>query len=313
MTNGVGSFQELTPERQVLAGGKGGTLAKLSQAGYPVPEGFIIFPTAFQNETLSPEAWSEVQTQLNALRKHDKQSVFAVRSSSLSEDTAQASFAGEFETVLNVTSDEEVRTAIDTIYRSRLSERVQTYSSAQGIEQPHQMAVVIQHMVQSEISGVLFTADPITGSYTSMLGNCVYGLGEPLVSGSADAYPFTLHRPKGKYDGPDTLRPYASKLYTFAMRLEQELEGPQDIEWAVAKGNLYLLQARPITTLTAGNLDTYDINESLTGDALWVNANVGEAIPDVVTPLTWSLLRQLDNAAISAAGYTQISAGDCPP
>jgi pyruvate,water dikinase len=311
MTNTVMSFQELTSEHQALAGGKGGTLAKMFRDGYPVPEGFVVFPPAFQDETLSPEAWRQVQTQLHTLRKHDEQSGFAVRSSALSEDTAQASFAGEFETVLNVKTDAEVQAAIDTVYQSRLSERVKAYSSAQGMKQSHQVAVVIQHMVQSEISGVLFTVDPITRSYTSMLGNYVYGLGEQLVSGRADAYSFKLLRPKGRYDGPDALAKYSSKLHKFAARLEQELNGPLDIEWAVAKGNLYLLQARPITTLTPGNLDTYEINESLAGDALWVNANVGEAIPDVVTPLTWSLIRELDNESNAVPGYYLWSGNIC--
>ena len=150
-------------------------------------------------------------------------------------------------------------------------------------------------MVPSEISGVLFTVDPITGSYVSMIGNYVHGLGEQLVSGEADAYSFRLIRPKGKYEGPDEFSKYAAKLYKLAAKLETELGSPQDIEWAVANGILYLLQARPITTVTSGNLNTYEINESLAGDALWVNTNVGEAIPDVISPLTWSIVRILDN------------------
>jgi len=74
--------------------------------------------------------------------------------------------------------------------------RVKVYSAVQGIEQSHRIAVVVQRMVQSEISGVLFTADPITGSRTSMTGNFVHGLGEQLVSGEANAHSFQLIRPK---------------------------------------------------------------------------------------------------------------------
>ncbi|ATW25618.1 PEP/pyruvate-binding domain-containing protein [Candidatus Formimonas warabiya] len=303
MINMVKSFKELTPELQTFAGGKGGMLARMFQGGYPVPEGFVILPSAFQEEKLNEKAWNEILVFLNTIRRDKEGALFAVRSSALSEDSSQASFAGEFETVLNVRTDKELQEAIYAVFRSRQSERVKAYSSVQGIDQSHQIAIVIQLMVPSEISGVLFTADPITGSFANMIGNYVHGLGEQLVSGEANAYNFKLSRPKGKYDGPDEFKKYAVNLYQYAAKLERELGSPQDIEWTVARGKLYLLQARPITTLTPGNLDTYEINESLERDALWVNTNVGEAIPDVVTPLTWSLVRALDIESGFVPGY----------
>jgi len=311
MMNIVKSFKDLTPELQTFAGGKGGMLARMYQEGYPVPEGFVILPSAFQGEKLHGKAWGEILFFLNAIRKNNEAALFAVRSSALSEDSAQASFAGEFETVLNVGTDKEIQEAIYKVFRSRESERVRAYSSVQGIDQSHQIAVVIQLMVPSKISGVLFTADPITGSFAKMIGNYVHGLGEQLVSGEANAYNFKLSRPKGNYDGPDEFKKYAFNLYQYAAKLEKELGSPQDIEWAVAKGKLYLLQARPITTLAPGNLDTYEINESLERDALWVNTNVGEAIPDVVTPLTWSLVRALDIESGFVPGYYLWSGNIC--
>lgn len=311
MANMVKGFSQLTPELLSSAGGKGGMLARMYQNGYPVPEGFVILPSAFQGEKLNKEAWNEILALLNTIRKNNEGALFAVRSSALSEDSAQASFAGEFETVLNVKTDEKVLEAIYTVFRSRQSERVKVYSTVQGIDQSHQIAVVVQLMVPSEISGVLFTADPITGSFSSMIGNYVHGLGEQLVSGEANAYDFKLNRPKGKYDGPDEFKKYANKLYQYAAKLEKELGSPQDIEWAVAKGKLYLLQARPITTLTSGNLDTYEINESLASDTIWVNTNVGEAIPDVVTPLTWSIVRDLDIETNFIPGYYLWSGNIC--
>jgi phosphohistidine swiveling domain-containing protein len=303
MTNMVKSFKELTPELQRFAGGKGGMLAKMFLGGYPIPEGFVILPPAFQNEELNPKAWDEIRAHLNAIREEHNGARFAVRSSALSEDSASASYAGEFETVLNVTTDQEIQEAIYTVFRSRESERVRVYSTVQGVAHSHEIAVVVQLMVQSEMSGVLFTADPITGSYASMIGNFVYGLGEQLVSGEADAYTFKLIRPKGKYEGQDELKPYASQLYKLAAKLEKELSAPQDIEWAVADGQLYLLQARPITTLSPGNLETYEINDSLVEDALWVNTNVAEAVPDVFSPLTWSLVREYDIETNYVPGY----------
>lgn len=307
----VKSFQAVTPDLQVLAGGKGGMLVRLFQNGYPVPEGFVVFPSAFEGELLQRPAWDEIRAALSGLRKHYAGALFAVRSSAVHEDSASASHAGAFETVLNVKTDHEIEDAIATVFRSRLSERVQAYRSAQAMEHAQPIAVVVQVMVRASLSGVLFTADPITGSFTAMVGNYVQGLGEKLVSGEADGSSFQLRRPKGKYDGPETLRKYAAQLYKYAARLERELGCPQDIEWAVAKGNVCLLQARPITTLTAGNLDTYAINESLAEDALWVNTNVGESIPDVMTPLSWSLIRALDNESLVVPGYYAWSGNIC--
>jgi pyruvate,water dikinase len=307
----VKSFHDLTPELRVFAGGKGGMLARMYQDGYPVPDGFIILPEAFHMEELRSDVWDEIIIYLKDMRKNNEEAEFAVRSSALSEDSAQASFAGEFETVLNVKSDEDIKRAIYTVFKSRESKRVKAYSTVQGVEQSQQMAVVIQLMVQSEISGVLFTTDPITGSYTSMIGNYVHGLGEQLVSGEANPYDFKLIRPKGKYDGPEELKKYGSNLYKLASRLEKELNRPQDIEWTVAKGKLYLLQARPITTLTGGNLDNYEMNYSFMGDELWINTNVAEAIPDVYTPFTWSIGRQLDEALNFIPGYYIFSGNIC--
>jgi pyruvate,water dikinase len=307
----VKSFRELTPELQPSAGGKGGVLARLFQAGYPIPDGFVVLPAAFEAAGLKPAACTEVKDHLAALRKRASAAHFAVRSSALSEDSAAASFAGEFETLLNRQTDSEVLDAIHTVYRSRESERVKAYSAVQGMAESHEIAVVVQRMVASEIAGVLFTADPITGSYARMVGNFVFGLGEQLVSGEADAHEFRLSRSKGKYNGPAALKPFAAQLYKMAVKVEKELGAPQDIEWAVADGKLYLLQARPITTLSPGNLQTYEINESLAEDALWINTNVAEAVPDVFSPLTWSLVRGYDIETNYIPGFYVWSGNIC--
>ena len=166
-------------------------------------------------------------------------------------------------------------------------------------------------MVPSEISGVLFTADPITGSHAGMTGNFVYGLGEQLVSGEANAHSFTLSGPKGKYDAPREIKWYATELFNYAIKLEKEYNCPQDIEWVVAKGRIYILQSRPITSLRTINYDTYEINESRDGDFLWTNNNVGEALPDVMTPFTWSLIRELDLECQRLTGYYLWSGNIC--
>jgi len=285
------------------AGGKGSTLSRLHQAGYPVPEGFVILPAAFAGDDLLPEAWTQVQAHLSGMRRDGKVDAFAVRSSALSEDSAQASFAGEFETVLDARTDEMVRDAIHTVRRSRHSERVQAYSQAQGVEATHEVAVVVQTMVQADISGVLFTADPITGSHGQMTGNFVRGLGDQLVSGETTGQAFTIQRPTGRYQGPAELKPFARRLYTLASRLEKDLRCPQDIEWAIDGDRLYLLQSRPITTLQGYNPATGEWNASLTGDFLWSNVNFGEAVSDVMTPLSWSVLRLILGEWIFLPGY----------
>ncbi|MZK50553.1 PEP/pyruvate-binding domain-containing protein [Clostridium beijerinckii] len=311
MLDMVKSFKELTPELQSLAGGKGCMLSQMFQAGYPVPDGFVILPSAFNENTLNEDAWNKIKHYLKEIRKDSESVLFAVRSSALSEDSAQASFAGEFETVLNVNTDEEIQSAIYEVFSSRESERVKAYSSVQGMDQSHQIAVVIQIMIQSEISGVLFTADPITGSHESMTGNFVFGLGEQLVSGEANAYPFNIMRPKRKYEGPPEFKKYASELYKYASKLETEYGAHQDIEWAVSNGKLYILQARPITTLITGNPDTYEWNDTLDGDFLWTNTNVGEAMSDVFTPLSWSIIRALDEEQMTIPGYYLFSGNIC--
>lgn len=111
----VYSFSQLRAEQKHLAGGKGGTLAYLYQKGYPVPNGFIIMPTAFENENLTPEAWSQIQEYLKQIQKDNGEISLAIRSSALCEDSSMASFAGRFDTVLDVRSDNEVQNTGDRV------------------------------------------------------------------------------------------------------------------------------------------------------------------------------------------------------
>ncbi|BFH63503.1 PEP/pyruvate-binding domain-containing protein [Paenibacillus azoreducens] len=307
----VMGFAEMNADDRSAAGGKGAMLSALYCMGYPVPEGFVIMPSAFTGEQLSSQAWEDIKYRLHQLRKSHREPLFAVRSSALGEDSSEASFAREFETVLNVGSDEDILKAVYTVHQSKYAHRVQVYSSAKGMDACTPIAVVVQVMVRSEISGVLFTADPITGSRKEMPGNFVYGLGEQLVSGESNAETFALLRSKGKYSGPESFKKYALRLRKYACKLEKELGEPQDIEWAMADGKVYILQTRPMTTLSAGNRDAYEINDALTGDFLWTNTNVGESISGVMTPLTWSILRMLDEEHNLLPGHYVLSGNIC--
>ncbi len=283
------AFRSLPDSKFAQAGGKGGTLAKLARRGYPVPDGFILLPDAFTGDDLKPDAWDLLQKTLTEWSIDSTRRSFAVRSSALSEDSAQASFAGEFETVLDVKTDEALHEAIRTVQRSRENARVKAYSAAQGMDDQHEIAVVVQQFIRAELSGVLFTADPVTGDLNHMVGNYVRGVGEALVSGQANARTFSLDVLRGAYDGPAELRPYARQLYRLAKHLDADLDAPQDIEWAVAGGKVYILQSRPITTLRAFNPQTGEWNDSLTGDFLWSNGNAAEIQPNVQTLLAWSV------------------------
>ena len=291
----VRRFEEMTASDQSVAGAKGGTLALLFQRGYPVPNGFAILPQSFDGDELRLEAWATARTRAEELRSGRDRVALAVRSSAAVEDSTGASFAGEFDTVLDVRTDDDLRVAIGSVRESRHGERVRAYLAAQGEAVPEvsddpEMAVVVQELVSADFAGVLFTADPVTGSRTLISGNYVHGMGGRLVSGEANPHTFTLRRPYGRYEGPKELRRFARRLYRLAQRLERELGGAQDIEWAVSGGKLFLLQSRPITTLQARNPATGDRNDSMLGDFLWSNGNIGEAFHGVMTPFTASMV-----------------------
>jgi Phosphoenolpyruvate synthase/pyruvate phosphate dikinase len=291
-------FKETPDEALDFAGGKGSSLCKMYNAGIAVPNGFVILSNAFENNQLREEARSDIEKCLETLSGN----TFAVRSSALSEDSAKTSFAGEFESVLDVTRV-DILSAIEKVAASAKSERVNEYSKVHGIHQDHKIAVVIQIMIKANIAGVLFSADPITGSHVNMVGNFVFGAGEQLVSGEKNAYSFTISRLGGKYQGDQSSAPYAKALYNAALKAERIFGCKLDIEWVVDGREIYFVQARPITTLQTIDYDTYEINQSLDTDALWSSNNVGEAVPDVMSPFTWSILHEMDLECQKVPGF----------
>lgn len=282
----IWKLDDVSVADEKTSGGKAGTLARLVQAGFPVPAGFVVTSEAFDGHRLREAAWERVRRHAAKLG-----GPFAVRSSAQAEDSTTASFAGEFETVLNVEGEAALREAIETVYRSRHSARVTAYAEAQQMDAVQEMSVLVQRMVAARLAGVLFTADAVTGNRARMVGNFVSGLGDKLVSGDVSGKRFTLSGPKGAYEGPPELRPYARRLFKLGRRLERDLHGRQDVEWAIAGGKLWLLQARPISTMQAYDPRAGIWNDSRAGDYLWSNANFGEALPEVMTPLTWSLVQ----------------------
>ncbi|WP_086663254.1 PEP/pyruvate-binding domain-containing protein [Lentzea kentuckyensis] len=247
-------------------GGKGASLARLVRAGLPVPAGFHLTTRAYRERSM--------EGVLEAFRALG--GPVAVRSSATAEDLPDLSFAGQHDTVLDV-GESGLFDAVLQCWDSLRSERAVAYRARNGIESA-EMAVVVQRMVPADVSGVLFTADPVTGRPEPVI-NAVRGLGEALVSGEAD--PAELLTAEQK-----------ASLVALGARIEALFGTPMDVEWALAGGEFWILQARPITSLRV------EWNDSLDGDYLWSNGNVGEAIPEVMTPVTWSLVRVLSSMAI---------------
>jgi len=272
------------PESTNRAGGKGAALASLVQSGFPVPDGFILDADCFDANGLIDTFRDEANRRFVALVA--SAGAVAVRSSALAEDSAGASFAGEFESVLNVATTDEFDAAICEVQASASSERVRSYSEHLGEDTDHQIAIVVQEMVKADFAGVLFTVEPVSQNPQVLSGNFVSGLGEALVSGEVAANDFTIDRASGAYEGDVALADVATRLGELALDIEAHFGSPQDIEWAVASGDVSILQARPITTLVLQE----PWNDSLKGDWLWTNTNVGEAMSTVMTPYTWSLV-----------------------
>ena len=270
------------------AGGKGASLMKMCQAGVLVPEGYVICAYAWENQTLKKEAKEELFQLIEQLsEKH----TYAVRSSALGEDGKEHSFAGAYETKLDVQKS-HIMEAVEQVTLSVNAERVKLYAK-NCADTEGKMAIVIQRYVKPEYAGVLFTADVITGSSGKMVGNYVKGCGEQLVSGEANAMEFTFDAMHYAYDGGTELKPYARKLYGYAVKLRNLYQCPLDMEWAVSGKKLYLLQARPITTLKRFDRDTYEINGSLSGEYLFSKTNVGEIFMCPVSPVTYSILEMI--------------------
>lgn len=273
-----------TPDQALpLCGGKGASLIRMTRMGLPVPEGVVI----------SADASAEDADVRAALASLPEKYTYAVRSSALNEDGSDNSFAGQYETVTDVAKS-DLESAVKTVIASADNARVKEYlnnanASASGI------AVVVQRFVKPLYAGVLFTADAVTGSSRYMVGNFVEGEGEALVSGTKNASEFRIDAVKYGFAGDERMKTFALRLYKYACRIRDEFKCEIDIEWAVSEGRLYILQARPITTLKRADLDTYMVNGSKAGCYMLTKTNVGEIFMKPLTPATYSMLEIINN------------------
>jgi len=338
-----------------LVGGKGASLFQLVKDGMPVPEFCCLTSHAFV-ETLKANRHESLVSWLNKpsntlpidrstiekkirdcvlpeqiikqvtlfLEKYPNDT-FAVRSSGTVEDGADASFAGLFETVLNVSAPEDIYSAIKDCWASLFNERVQVYLDRNPSSAPLGIAVVLQRLVCSEKSGVLFSVDPVKGHDTNMLIEACFGLGEALVSGQVtpDQYRYDW------YNESETERTIAEKevickryneapfvrvealenelasqpvlsldeireLVALSLRIQVATKFPVDIEWGKVGDKFYILQSRPITQFGYADIK---------GEWTTADFRDGGVSSSVCTPYMASLYKSIID--VSMGGYLQ--------
>jgi len=178
----------------------------------------------------------------------------AVRSSGLGEDLPDASHAGQYETVLDVRGVEALREAVRTCVASVRGDRVGSYRAARELDGEIGMAVLVQRMVPARAAGVAFSADPVTGDESRARVSAVTGLAEGLVEGHRSADEWTVTDGVATLDSgrEEAISAHDALAVAALVRRVAAIEGtPQDVEWALAEGRLWLLQARPVTTLNS--------------------------------------------------------------
>ncbi|MEJ3658330.1 PEP/pyruvate-binding domain-containing protein [Actinomycetes bacterium KLBMP 9759] len=235
-----------------LVGGKAAGLAQLIAAGERVPAGFCITTAAHQLAMARPNQMPpSLHEQIVRAYERLGAGPVAVRSSATAEDLPQASFAGQHETILDVDGTDELIDAVTRCWASLSSSRAIAYRAAVGMADDHaRMAVVVQRMVAPQAAGVLFTANPITGTRTEMVVDAVAGLGDVVVDGSAPADHYVIGPTRRPTAGGCLGTVQLDELHAAGVRIARRAGAPHDIEWAFDHaGNLWLLQARPITTL----------------------------------------------------------------
>ncbi|HKW70429.1 MAG TPA: PEP/pyruvate-binding domain-containing protein [Candidatus Dormibacteraeota bacterium] len=291
----VRPLSELRWGDRELVGVKAAALGELLAAGFPVPAGFVL-TTAAQDRLMGDDLMETMR--FVAAELGDEAA--AVRSSAVAEDLPGASFAGLYETMLGVRGADAIRDAVKRCWASAAGDRARAYTAHAGKQRAGGMAVLIQRLVAADSAGVAFTANPMTGARGEIVINAVRGLGEKLVSGRSVGDEWIVQGNNIKCTRSDeaALTPdQALAVADLARRVELKRGQPQDIEWALSGGRIYLLQARPMTALP----EAVDWTPPVGGG--WMrNFRYGEWLPDPVTPLfeTWVLPR-IDRSLIAAA------------
>ncbi len=319
-------FDQVGREAVPLVGGKGANLGELTQAQIPVPPGFVVTTAAYRAFLVETGLEGRIAAMIEGLDVEDDEALqrvsceiraaieqaampaqlrgeierayralgggaVAVRSSATAEDLAEASFAGQQSTYLNIEGAADVVDAVQRCWASLFEARAVFYREHAGWGHAEvDLAVPVQRMVQSQASGVMFTIDPITNDPERVVIEAAFGLGEAVVAGLVSPDHFEVEKsseaiiqrqifqqerrlirnPNGSGGEANIWQPLSAadggraklsdaqviELTRLGKRIERHYGGPQDIEWGWAEGRFYLLQTRPITTLAqpAGDL-----------------------------------------------------------
>ena len=261
-------------------GGKAAALARLSLAGFPVPEWFALTPAAYQRDI--KEILTKELERLGA-------GPYAVRSSAIDEDGKGHSFAGQLDSHLFVPAG-EVAARVADVWKSGFGERVLAYRREHGLGAPQGApAVLIQRMIDADAAGVAFSADPVSGARGTRVVSAIKGVGEKLVSGEVDADTWRISRAGRILETLDKTVAISEKqaieVASLATQAERYFGAPQDIEWAIKDGRLYLLQSRPITSLRG-------LADPDGERVIWDNSNITESYAGVTSALTFSFARR---------------------
>ncbi len=314
-----------------IVGGKGASLGKLIRAGFHVPGGFVVNTNAYR-AAYGSDMPADVEREILDRYEQMGRGTVAVRSSATAEDLAAASMAGQCETFLDIEGEEQLLRAVRDCWASLHTERIRAYLREHEIEQSLvAMAVVVQRLVPADVAGVLFTADPGGGRGREMLIDANWGLGETVVGGHVQPDVLRLDARDGRVlsasiadktvylsPGGGGEKPVEESrrkqpcltsrdvhaLWQLGHRAEEYFGAPQDIEWAIHDGKLYLLQSRPITTqreIEARHEATILTRERLhaelaAGRGPWALHNLAETLPHP-TPLTWSVIQPFMSGA----------------
>ncbi|MHC4757067.1 MAG: PEP/pyruvate-binding domain-containing protein [Planctomycetota bacterium] len=320
-------LEEIQESDAAMVGGKAYGLARLIHLGLSVPRGFCITADSYREHIISTNIVSQLSSALVGLENapsDKKQSVLsdirqviiegpvceelterisnhsrrlkagyiAVRSSATAEDLPSHSFAGQYETYLGITDMAGCIDAVKKCWASLWTERAYEYRQKNGFDHlAVNMAVIVQLLVEADTSGVIFTADPVNGYKSRIIIETVPGLGDSLVSGKATPQRFVVAKKKYRIVSKNlTSDSYITdsvvkRLAKRGKKVEKHFGSPQDIEWAISDNKIFFLQSRPITAVPQ--------KKSWEERQVWTNANTGEVLPDVLTPLTMSLIQLL--------------------
>ena len=325
--------------RESLCGGKAAGLARAMELDIPVPDGFVVTNHAFEAFLQHEGLGARIDALLTSLpvqdiarlrtasaaisewvvaaplpsrihealpgwwKRHMNSCSVIVRSSAVGEDSAEASFAGQLDSILDIDTPLDLELAVKRCWASYWSERALAYRAATG-KQLQGMGVLIQRQVDSRLAGVLFTRPPMSrndnrGEY--LLGEFCAGQGSALVSGQINPGQFRIFRQDLSWEKltdpeqaaapdppPELSSDWIQALAGAALRLEDFHKRPQDIEWALdGGGKVFIVQSRPIVEHPEAAANAPMIT--------WSNANVRENFPDPITPLLYS---------VAAAGYS---------